>query len=66
MDVVPGYKTYAGLLTLVLTLGASKYLSAEEINQTVLFIGQVVGLTVTIYGFIMKIVRRIKEANNQY
>ncbi len=61
LDIFPGYKAYAGLITLVLTLTASKYLSAEEINQTVLFIGQVVGLAVTIYGFVMKIVRKSKE-----
>jgi len=61
MDIFPGYKAYAGLLTMVLSLSASKYLSADEINQTVLLVGQAVGLAVTIYGFVMKIVRKAKE-----
>lgn len=61
MDIIQGYKTYAGLLTLVLTLSASKYLSADEINQTVFLILQVVGLVITVYGFIMKLVRKFKK-----
>ncbi len=61
-DIFSGYKTYAGLITMVLTLSASNYMGAEEINQTVLLIGQVVGLAVTVYGFAMKIARKIKEA----
>jgi len=61
LDIFPGYKAYAGLITLVLTLTASKYLSTEEINQTVIIIGQVVGLAVTVYGFVMKIARKAKE-----
>lgn len=46
-----GYRTYTGLvITLLATLGFTKYISTEEMNQTVQLVAQLAGIALAVYG----------------
>ena len=46
-----GYKTYSGLaITLLAVLGATKYISPEEMEQVVELVVALVGIALAVYG----------------
>ena len=60
LDFAKGYKTISGLVLLAVATFLPEMFGEGELSTILYNIGQVVGLLLTVYGLVMKVVRRLK------
>jgi len=61
MDFLKGYKTISGVVIVILSVFLGSKVSGEELGAVATQIGEIIGMILTVYGLIMKIIRKFKE-----